>query len=261
MQAISQPRSAHDNDERDVDGHPAAGPDSPDDTGGLVDAAEAAEAEAAEAQAVADAARARLQQLRGSRNAGSAVESASGTERAGGDDPEVSGSQRRHRGWRRPRPATMLAIVAIIVSCALLAASGYLFWQHQQAQREQKRRADFAAAAGQAVVTLMSIDSSSAQDDVQRIIDNSTGQFRDDFQRSADEFVGVARQSKAVTKASLKATAVESMTGESAVVLVTAATTMNNSAGADQPPRTWRLSVNVIKDGDRIKMSKVDFVP
>lgn len=107
----------------------------------------------------------------------------------------------------------------------------------------------------------MSIDGSRAQDDVQRIIDNSTGQFRDDFKNSADEFVGVGKESKAVTEASVQATAVESMTKDSAVVLVTAATTIRNAAGANQQPRTWRLSVDVVRDGGRIKMSKVDFVP
>jgi Mce-associated membrane protein len=136
-----------------------------------------------------------------------------------------------------------------------------LFWHHQQAEREQHRRAEFAAAAGQAVVTLMSINSSTAQDDVQRIIDNSTGQFRDDFEGSAKEFVEVAKESQAITKATVKATAVESMSDNSAVVLVTAATTITNTAGANEQPRTWRLSVDVTQEAGQIKMSKVDFVP
>jgi Mce-associated membrane protein len=166
-----------------------------------------------------------------------------------------------NRHWHRPRLATVLVSIALMTTCALLAASGYLVWQHQQFDQTQQRRAEFATAAGQAVVTLMSIDSGKAQEDVQRIIDNSTGQFRDDFQGSATEFVEVAKESKAVTKASVKATAVEWMTEDSAVVLVTAATTITNSAGADQQPRTWRLSVDVVRDGGQIKMSKVDFVP
>jgi Mce-associated membrane protein len=149
----------------------------------------------------------------------------------------------------------------LVVTCALLATGGYLVWHHQQVVHEQQRRAEFAAGAGQAVVALMSIDGSRAQDDVQRIIDDSTGQFRDDFKNSADEFVGVAKKSKAVTKASVQATAVESMTADSAIVLVTAATTITNTASANQQPRTWRLSVDVVNDGGQIKMSKVDFVP
>ncbi len=71
------------------------------------------------------------------------------------DQPSARGAKRR---WR-PRLATLLAGVAILVSGALLAASGYMIWYHQQADREQQRRAEFSAAASQAAVTLMSIDS------------------------------------------------------------------------------------------------------
>jgi Mce-associated membrane protein len=178
-----------------------------------------------------------------------------------GTDADSPASPARLRRWRHPSAATILTSTAVVAASALLAASGYLYWQHQNVEREEQRRAEFAAAAGQAVVTLMSINSNTAQDDVQRIIDNSTGAFRDDFQQSAEEFVEVAKESKAVTKATVVGTAVDAMTDDSAVVLVTAATTITNSAGANEQPRTWRLSVDVTNDAGHIKMSKVDFVP
>ncbi|MDX1893451.1 hypothetical protein [Mycolicibacterium sp. 050158] len=143
----------------------------------------------------------------------------------------------------------------------LLAASGYLLWGHHLDEREQQRRAAFSAAASQAVVTLMSIDSTKAEDNVRQILDNSTGQFRDDFQAEADDFVKTAQASKSVTKASAQAVAVESMTPTTATVLVTAATTVSNSAGADQQPRNWRLSVDMVKDGEQMKLTRVEFVP
>ena len=173
------------------------------------------------------------------------------------DQPSARGAKRR---WR-PRLATLLAGVAILVSGALLAASGYMIWYHQQADREQQRRAEFSAAASQAAVTLMSIDSATAQDNVRQIIDNSTGQFKDDIQSSAEDLVKAAQDSKATTKATVKASAVQSMDADSATVLVGTATTVSNSAGANQQPRNWRLSLTMVKDGEQIKMSKVEFVP
>ena len=213
-----------------------------------------AEAEAVAAEARAVAARARVDELRKVGGTGEVHDSEGTTP---GDDQGT----RKARHWRWPARGTVLAVIAVTATCALLVVSGFLLWQHQQSDREQQRRAEFAAAAEQAVVTLMSIDSSRAQEDVQRIIDNSTGQFHDDFKNSATDFVDVAKQSKAVTKATAQAAAVQSMTKDSAVVLVTASTTISNSAGADKQPRTWRLSVDVVRDGDQIKMSKVDFVP
>ena len=60
---------------------------------------------------------------------------------------------------------------------------------------------------------------------------------------------------------SRRSTGVESMTDDSAVVLVSATSRVTNSAGAKQEPRSWRLSVNLERIGDQIKMSKVEFVP
>ena len=176
--------------------------------------------------------------------------------------PDPDDVQRRPAvRWWRLKPASALAIAAVLAGIAVLATSGYLLWGHHLEQREQQRRAAFAAAASQAVVTLMSIDSTKAEENVRQILDNSTGQFHDDFEAEADAFVETAQASKSVTKASAQAVAVESMTPTTATVLVTAATTVSNSAGADQQPRNWRLSVDMVEDGQQMKLVKVEFVP
>ncbi len=230
----------------------------------LTELAQLAEAEAVAAEVLADAARARARELRTSGGAGDTFESPdveAKTDRQATDPVVESQLPRSDRRWRGPKPVTVLAGIAVFAMCALVAAGGYLVWNQQQVDRERQSRAEFSAAAGQAVVALMSIDSSKAQDNVQRILDHSTGQFRDDFQDTAEEFVEVAKESQAVTSATVQATAIESMTGDSAVVLVSAATTITDSAGPNQQPRTWRLSVDVVRDGGQIKMSKVEFVP
>ncbi len=132
---------------------------------------------------------------------------------------------------------------------------------HHKAQAEQQRRAEFSAAARQSVVTLMSLDYHKAKEDVQRIIDNSTGQFKTDFESTKDDFVKVATDSKAVTETNVTATAVESMTDDTATVLVAATSRVTNAAGAKQEPRAWRLSVNLARDGGQLKLAKVEFVP
>jgi Mce-associated membrane protein len=228
------------------------------------------EAEASTAEAAAAAARARAAQLRAKvhhRDEATSTSTADAPDDTESDDTDAESSAPRkslpasdRRRWR-PRVRTVVAGAAVAIACALVAACGYMVRYHQQFEQQQQRRAEFSAAATQAVVTLMSIDAGKAHDDVQRVIANSTGAFRDDFQSAADDFVKAAQDSKAVTKASARAAAVESMTQDSAIVLVTAATTVSNAAGADQQPRTWRLSVDMVRDGGQLKMSKVDFVP
>ncbi|OBG88804.1 hypothetical protein A5699_16120 [Mycobacterium sp. E802] len=176
---------------------------------------------------------------------------------------EASGEKaRRGVSWPSGRFWKFLAAgVSIVLILMLLAASGFMFWHHRNALADQRRAAEFSAAARQGVVTLMSLDFNHAKEDVQRIIDSSTGQFKEDFQATADDFVKVAESSKAVTETTVNATAIDSMTDDSAVVLVAATSRVTNAAGAKQDPRNWRLSVTLNRDGDQMKLSKVEFVP
>lgn len=162
---------------------------------------------------------------------------------------------------RRPKLMTVIAFIAVSAGIAMLAISGYQLREHRAYEQEQQRRDEFARAASQAVITLMSIDSAKVADNVRQIIDNSAGQFRDDFQAEADDFIKTAQASKAATKATAQVAAVESMTEDSVTVLVTAATTVSDAAGANQQPRNWRLSVDMVRDGEQIKLAKVEFIP
>lgn len=107
----------------------------------------------------------------------------------------------------------------------------------------------------------MSIDSANAEQNVAAIVGNSTGQFKDDFEAAAEDFVRAAQDSKSATTATALQSAVESMTPDSAVVLVTAAATISSSAGPDQQPHHWRLSVTMQRDGTQLKLAKVEFIP
>ena len=136
-----------------------------------------------------------------------------------------------------------------------------MLWQDHDATDRAQRAANFVAGARQGVVNMTSLDFNRAKEDVQRVLDSSTGQFRDDFQQRAKDFTAVVEQSKVVTQGTVNAAAVESMDEHSASVLVSATSRITNSAGAKDEPRAWRLRVIVTEDGGQYKMSKVDFVP
>ncbi|NKY44974.1 hypothetical protein [Nocardia cerradoensis] len=182
-----------------------------------------------------------------------------------GTDAKTEGSRRRKRprlgAVRHIRRRTAGVAVAAIVVCAGLGSSGYMMWRHHDVTANQHREAEFVAAARQGVTTLTSLDFNHAADDVKRVLDDSTGSFRNDFQSRADDFAKVIQQSKVATQGRVNAAAVQSMTDDSAVVLVAATSEVTNSAGAKQEPRAWRLSVTVERVDGRLKMSKVEFVP
>ncbi|MFD4356929.1 hypothetical protein ACFWPX_30555 [Nocardia sp. NPDC058518] len=220
-----------------------------------------AEQEAIAAEAIAEAARARARAARLRRRAAVTDRATVATPpddpppEPAPDDPPAPTAPAHGRRRR------ILTAAATLVLITAVAASGYLVWHHQRTAGEADRTAEFAAAAEQGVVALTSLDFSHADQDVRRVLDLSTGAFRSDFEGRATDFTTVIQQSKVATAGRVTAAAVESMTENSAVVLVAATSQVTNSAGAQQEPRTWRLSVTVTRDGDQLKMSKVEFVP
>lgn len=168
----------------------------------------------------------------------------------------------RVRGSSRVLPAAaIVTICALLIGtiCALLG-SGWMLWHHHDVLQKRQHSAAFVAAARQGVINLTSLDFKKAKEDVQRILDSSTGEFKDDFARRADDFASVVKDSKAVTEGSVAATAVESIGEDSAVVLVLANERVTNLAGAKDAPRAFRFRVSVARDGDQLKISKVEFV-
>jgi Mce-associated membrane protein len=183
-------------------------------------------------------------------------------EQASDATAEPAEPESRRPRWRRWLPSlsvTWKAAALILILC-FAGAIGYMAWQHHEATERQQRAARFVAGARQGIVNMTSLDFNRAKEDVQRVIDSSTGQFRDDFQRSAKDFATVVEQSKVVTQGTVNAATIESLDTHSAVVLVAASSRITNAAGAKDEPRAWRYRVTVTEDGGQYKMSKVEFV-
>jgi Mce-associated membrane protein len=163
-------------------------------------------------------------------------------------------------GWRRRIPL-IAAVTGVILIICFTGASVYMVLQHRDTTRHQQREAAFVAGAKQGVLNMISLDFNKAKADVQRVIDSSTGQFKDDFQQRANDVIAVVMQSKAITEGTVNAAAIESMDRDSAVVLISAVSQVTNSPpGKDEPPRIWRLRVTVSEVGGQYKMSKVEYV-
>jgi len=194
----------------------------------------------------------------------------SGEAKAGDDSPDsdddssdTAASESRRRWPGRPKLSAVAAVFAVLISLVAVGASVEMAVLHKHAQRERQQVAEYAAAARQGVVTLTSLDFEHAKEGVQRIVEVSTGTFKDDFLKMADDFTNVVEQSKVVSQGSVQAAAVDldSMTDNSAVVLVASTSEVTNAAGAKQDPRKYRLIVTMTRDGGQLKMSKVEFVP
>lgn len=216
--------------------------------------AELADAEADEAEALAAAARARANALRLKR---AAAETSGETVETEPEPDTDAGEPAAQRSWT----SIVLAGAAALIICGLLGVSGYFVWHHHAALQRRDQAAAFAAAARQELINLTSYNYTHAKEDVQRVIDNSTGEFRDDFTQRADDFASVVQQSKVISEGTVNAVAVESMDHDSAVVLVAATSNVTNAAGAKEDPRAFRMRLTVNREGDQYKVSKLEMVP
>lgn len=177
------------------------------------------------------------------------------------DGEAQSEPARSRRRLRMPPLSVAWKVAVILLICAFAAASGYMMWNRHEVTERNQRAASFVAGARQGVVNLISMDFNKAKEDVQRVIDSSTGQFHDDFQARAKDFTTVVEQSKVVTQGTVNAAAVQAINGDFALVLVAATSHITNAAGAKDEPRNWRLKVTVKDDGGQYKMSNVEFIP
>jgi Mce-associated membrane protein len=222
----------------------------------------AAEEELVRAEERAEAARARAAALRRVADADSSEQPEPIQDADVADTKPAASRLRRRWRWRLRRPTRKAVGVgaAIMLICASLAASGYMVWQHRTLVQQRQRAPEFAAAAREEVATLMSIDPAHAAENVQHTIDDTTGALKSQLEATSSYMAKNAQDAQVTTKATVQDVAVESMTDNSAVVLVVAKSDTINPDKSVRPPVFWRLSVNIDRDGDRLKMSKLDFV-
>ena len=186
-------------------------------------------------------------------------------ELAEGDESGAELAEADESGVGRPRrrvtPRSAGLALAALLSGAALSATALMMVEHTRAAERRAQDNACVEAARKGVIALLSIDHNRARQDVQRVLDLSSGAFHDDFARDADDFVRTAVDAQAVTRGSVAAAALQSIGDGEGAVLVAASSTVTNAGGARADPRPWRMSVTVTREGDTWKMSDVEFVP
>jgi Mce-associated membrane protein len=251
------------NSAQELDTEPSNSPRPVTDSGAGPDTAEAPalppDEQVARAELLAKVARARAVRLRREAEAAAGARF-DATDDADATEPPPARSRRRWIRVRRPgRKAVGMGAAAVLVS-ASLGAAGFITWQHRTLIHERQRAAEFSAAARHGVETLMTIDPEHAKENLQRTIDDTTGQLRSQLEATATYLVKNAQDAKISAKVTVEDVAVESMTDSSAIVLVVAKSDATGPDKAERPSAVWRLSVDISRDGGQLKMSKVEFV-
>lgn len=164
------------------------------------------------------------------------------------------------RKSRIPTPRFALAASLLIVT-ALTSLAGWLGFQAYQSHQVQIAHAQYLQMARLGAVNLTTIDWQHADADIQRILDSATGTFYDDFAKRSQPFIDVVKQAKSTSVGTVTAAGLESVTDNSAQVLVAMNVKTTNAGSQDPTPRSWRMRIDVQKVGNDVKVSNVEFVP
>jgi Mce-associated membrane protein len=155
------------------------------------------------------------------------------------------------------RLALILGVVGVVALAGLCGWLGFRAYTSHQAAAERNM---FLQVGRQAALNLTTIDFEHADEDVQRVLDSSTGTFYDDFNARAQPFKEVVKQAKSKSVGTIAEAGVETETEDGADVLVAVTVRTSNAGAAEQEPRAWRMRITVQKVGDEAKVANVRFV-
>lgn len=152
------------------------------------------------------------------------------------------------------------AFVGCAVLITLICLVGFLAFQVHRGSRVEQFRAVLVQSAKQGAVNLTTVDYRHADADVQRILDSASGEFYDDFKNRSAPFIDVVKKARSTSVGTVTEGGLESANDHGGQVLVTV-TVATKKGEQDQPPRHWRMRMTVERDGDTVKVSRVEFVP
>lgn len=155
------------------------------------------------------------------------------------------------------RLATLLGLVVVV---ALAGLCGWLGFRAYESRKAADERNLFLQVGRQGALNLTTIDFEHIDQDVQRVLDSSTGSFYDDFDARAQPFKEVVKQAKSKSVGTIAEAGIQSISDDGADVLVAVTVKTSNAGAAEQEPRAWRMLISVQKVGDEAKVSNVRFV-
>lgn len=164
---------------------------------------------------------------------------------------------------KQPMSHVRLAtIVGLVVVVALAALTGWLGYRAYESRKAEDLQNLFLQVGRQGALNLTTISHEHAEEDVQRVLDSSTGTFYDDFQARSQPFVQVVKQAQSKSEGKIAEAGIESSNDNEARVLVAVTVNTTNAGAPEQQPRSWRMRITVQKTGeDEAKISNVEFVP
>ena len=161
-------------------------------------------------------------------------------------------------GRRAVRVAVALLLVALlVVSVVLLATRLGPVLDRRDADA---RRAQVLQQAKQHAVNFTTLDFESFDEDVELVLDGSTGSFREQFRAGVDDVRELVTQNESRSVGTVREAAVVTDDDDSARVLVVVDTEVTNVASQAPTPRHYRIQMDLTRTADEWLVSDLTFV-
>ncbi|MCH9668610.1 MAG: Mce protein [Actinomycetia bacterium] len=170
----------------------------------------------------------------------------------GDEDVDEDGAAERRR---RPSRKRWIAAVVLVAVLAVAGYEGWLLFQHHQ---KDVAAAEALDAAEKFALTLTTIDPNAIDTNVADVVDGSTGEFKDLYQRSSGQLRQVLIDNEATANGMVIEAAVKSATKDRVeVILFIDQAVSNSTVPAPQLDRS-RVVMTMEKVDGRWLASKVD---
>ena len=158
------------------------------------------------------------------------------------------------------RVAERVLVAGSATVLVLAGLAGWLGLRVEAANAVESRRPLFVEAARATAVELTTVDYDHVRDDVQRVLDSTTGDFHQRFAEHAQSLIDTVTRERSRSVSAVTATAVQSQSRDEARVLVALGVASTHLGGTEQRPHEMRMRLTVQWIGGQAKVSDVEYM-
>lgn len=161
---------------------------------------------------------------------------------------------------RRNPIDTALPLLAGLLLVAMLIFCVFLIQKKSEISQAGDLRGCFLAGAERTASEMANMSADNIDEQIQAILDGSTGAHRKQFEEASDQFATLARSANVQMEGQVIASAVQDNTDSSATVLVVTESSVTNSNTPEPSTESYRLRITVDKVDGVCKTSNIEYV-
>ncbi len=176
-------------------------------------------------------------------------------EESSADDNPPHDEPTRSR-WIGPAGTLLVVIVALVSVVVCLVAA--MSWR--SAVEDDRRDQDVLDVASSMAVNLVTLGQQTADADLARVIDGSTGDFREQFNSAADGFGSLLADGGVNSTGEVKSAGIVEASDERSTVLAAVTSIVKNNEAPDGEVRVYRMKLTLENIDNDWLVSNVEFV-